>query len=91
MADSIGPAWRPENMPFPMKKARCAVHQNTNVKALFPPGPVYDSVDNRLGISPEPHSAWLSLGCSPNEQRAFALYILLARGRRFDVCATRSM
>jgi hypothetical protein len=91
LADIIAPAWRTENMPLPMEKARCAVHQNTKVKALFSPGPVYDSVDNRLGISPEPHSAWLSLRCSPNEQRVFARYISLARGRRFDVYANRSM
>lgn len=52
---------------------RCAVHQNANVKALFSPWPVHDSVDNRVSISPEPHAAWLPLRCSANEQPSHIL------------------
>jgi len=69
------PSWRSaRHCPKALKGAasngnpRCAVHQNAKVKALFSPQPVNDSVDNRVGISPEPHRAWLPLGCLANEQ-----------------------
>lgn len=73
--DGGAPTWRSgTHCPNALRGAasngnpRCAVHQNAKVKPLFSPQPVNDSVDNRVGISLEPHSAWLPLGCLANEQ-----------------------
>ena len=68
--------------------------RSEKVKGFFSPRPVDDSVDNWVGISPEPRPALLLLRCSPNGQLLASLRFFCesqASGRPFHVVARESV